>query len=82
MFYVYIIYSSSRDRFYIGHTENVEQRLATHILRKNLGAADWELRYTEYFISRADAMKRETEIKKKKSRKFIESLIPIIERPA
>jgi putative endonuclease len=38
-------------------------------------AKDWELKYTESFESRSQAYQREMEIKKKKSRVFIEKLI-------
>ena len=38
-------------------------------------ANDWVLLYKEAFESREDAHKRELEIKKKKSRKYIEWLI-------
>jgi putative endonuclease len=30
MFYVYILYSSKSDRYYIGHTSNVYRRLEEH----------------------------------------------------
>jgi putative endonuclease len=38
-------------------------------------ANDWRLVYTEEFEDRTSAIKREREIKKKKSRKYIEFLI-------
>jgi putative endonuclease len=78
MFYCYIIYSEKLDKFYIGCTENIENRLAQH----NAGLSDftskgmpWILMYSETFNSRAEAAKREQAIKKKKSRKYIEYLI-------
>jgi putative endonuclease len=37
--------------------------------------APWNLVYSETFSSRTEAVHRETEIKKKKSRKYIEYLI-------
>ncbi len=75
MFYCYIIYSDSRDRYYVGHTNDLNNRVLHHRRRKNLGAADWLIVYTECFDSRGEAMKREAEIKLKKSRSFIQSLI-------
>ena len=75
MFYVYIIYSIKSDKYYIGQTEELNQRVITHNLRRNLGANDWELKYTESFITRPEAVRRETEIKKKKRRAYIEFLI-------
>ena len=77
-FSVYIIHSSSLDQYYIGHSENLQDRLYRHV---NSGSKatkktnDWKLVYTEIFATRAEAAKRESEIKKKKSRKYIEWLI-------
>ena len=75
LFYTYILYSSIKDKFYIGHTENVQNRLLQHNTRNNLGTNDWTVVYTEKYDNRSDAMKREKEIKNKKSRKYIEYLI-------
>jgi len=38
-------------------------------------ASDWKIVYTEIFDSKAAAYQREMEIKKKKSRKYIEALV-------
>ena len=82
IFYVYILYSSSLDQYYIGHTENLQDRIFRH---NNSGskstkkANDWEMKYTEAFESRSAAMHRELEIKKKKSRKYIEQLISSVD---
>jgi putative endonuclease len=75
LYTVYIIYSKTKDRYYIGQTENVEKRLEEHIVRKNLGAEDWILVYTESYNTRRGAVKREAEIKSKKRRASIEALI-------
>ena len=78
MFSVYIIYSSKLDKYYIGYSDNVQIRLTQHnsgISDYTAKADDWELRHTETFDTREKAMKREVEIKKKKSRKYIEWLI-------
>ncbi len=78
MFFIYIIYSKSSDQFYVGQTQNLADRLFRH---RNSGskstkkASDWELKYTEQFENRTQAIFREAEIKKKKSRKYIEWLI-------
>ncbi|TWR24492.1 GIY-YIG nuclease family protein [Mucilaginibacter achroorhodeus] len=77
-YFCYIIYSERLDKYYVGHTEDLNTRLKQH----NLGistftskADDWILVYSEAFSSREDARSREFEIKKKKSRKYIEWLI-------
>jgi putative endonuclease len=58
MFHVYIIYSESKDKYYIGQTSDIEKRLETHRIRKNLGANDWILKYSETFATRREAVKR------------------------
>jgi putative endonuclease len=78
MFYLYIIYSVSLDQFYIGQSQNLEDRLFRH---NNSGskstkkAKDWVLKYTESFLTRMEAVQRETQIKKMKSRSYIDSLV-------
>ena len=77
-FYTYIIYSASLDQYYTGHSEILEERLFRHT---NSGSKatkkvhDWKLVYTESFETRSEAYRREMEIKKKKSRQYIERLI-------
>jgi putative endonuclease len=75
MFYVYILYSSTKDKYYIGQTQDIQERIITHNTRKNLGANDWELKYSEAFETRSEAILRESEIKKKKRRTYLEHLI-------
>jgi len=76
---VYILYSKSIDQYYVGHTQNMEDRLFRH---NNSGSKstkktnDWQIVHLENFPDKSSAYKREMEIKKKKSRKFIEALIP------
>jgi len=75
---LYIIYSLTLDRYYVGHTENITTRLEQHnngISTFTSKATDWKLVYSEPYQTREEARKRETEIKKKKSRKYIEWLI-------
>ncbi len=77
-FYLYITYSVSLDRFYVGYTSDLEKRLFGHnngVSEYTSKASDWELKYTEAYSTRELAMKREKEIKKKKSRKYIEWLV-------
>ncbi|MFH0733185.1 MAG: GIY-YIG nuclease family protein, partial [bacterium] len=64
--------------YYIGSTENIEDRLIRH----NRGsskftskAKDWILVYTEKYDTKSEAIKREYEIKRQKSRKYIERLM-------
>ncbi|MEN2486829.1 GIY-YIG nuclease family protein [Flavobacterium sp. B11] len=78
MFYIYIIYSKTLDKYYVGSCQNIEQRLQDHLNSRSKFtkvAKDWELKYSETFFTRSEAYKRELQIKKMKSRKYIESLI-------
>ena len=78
MYYTYILYSPSIDKYYIGYTQNLELRLERHNSQWGKFSSrgiPWQLVYKEEFESKSDAIKRELEIKRKKSRRFIESLI-------
>ena len=78
MWCVYIIYSHKIDRYYTGYTDDLEWRIERH----NCGwgkytkrGIPWELKYDEKYQTKSEAIKREREIKRKKSRKYIEELI-------
>ncbi|AFH50302.1 Putative endonuclease [Ignavibacterium album JCM 16511] len=79
MYTVYTIYSEKFNKIYIGQTENIERRMIEH----NNGLLSvyskryrpWELVYTEEYPTRAEAMKREKQLKSQKGREFIWNLI-------
>jgi putative endonuclease len=78
MFFVYILYSNKSDRYYVGYTSDIENRVSKHNARSTtstLSGIPWELVYSEEFKSKTEAIKREKAIKRMKSRKYIESLI-------
>jgi putative endonuclease len=79
MYYLYILFSSKTGKFYIGSTDNPEARLKHHNAgatpSTKSGAPFWEIKYIENFTDRTAALKRELEIKKKKSKRYIEWLI-------
>jgi putative endonuclease len=78
MYFIYILFSEKFDRYYIGSCKEVSVRLLRHNSKgvpSTKPYVPWKLVYTEEFITRADATKREKEIKAKKSRKYIEYLI-------
>jgi len=81
-YFVYILKSESTAQFYIGHTNDLNRRILQHNdidyqgtkhTKRNKGP--WICVYTETFSTRSEAMKREKELKAKKSRKYIEYLI-------
>ena len=78
MYHTYIIQSQKNGRFYIGSCLDIEIRIERH----NAGATPstkfgrpWKLVYSESYETNSEALKREREIKLKKSRKYIEYLI-------
>jgi putative endonuclease len=78
MWYVYIIYSEKIDHYYIGVTDNLNWCLERH--NQGWGSYSkrgipWKVVYTESFEHKTGALKREKEIKRIKSRKYIKRLI-------
>ena len=77
-YFTYILYSKEKDRYYVGQTSNLDDRINRH---RNSGSKstkftnDWELVYCELFESRSEAVQREQFIKEQKSRRFIQSLL-------
>ncbi len=65
MFYVYILYSKELDRYYIGQTENLDDRLYRHTnsgSKSTKMANDWVLKYKEEFQTRNEAVGRERQL--------------------
>jgi len=79
MYIVYILFSTTLDRYYIGYTgDDIHHRITKHN-SKHIGFTgktnDWQLKHCEEFALKAEAMSREKEIKNWKSRLRIEKLI-------
>ena len=76
---VYILYSTSRNKYYVGYTgEDVSVRLCKHNSNHSgfTGkVGDWTIAYSEQYTDQSAALTREKEIKSRKSRKYIEQLI-------
>ena len=78
LFFTYILYSTSLNKYYIGSTEDLARRLDEHNRGKGnftSKGTPWQLVYSEEYSSKANAFKRELAIKKRKSRIYIEALI-------
>jgi len=76
--YFYILYSKSLDRYYLGHTSDLNERLRRHITNHKgfTGKAiDWQVVYTEQYTSKDRAYKRERQVKAWKSKTSIQKLI-------
>jgi putative endonuclease len=80
MHFLYIIYSKSQDRYYIGETSNLNYRLELHNTHQFKGsftkiADDWQFVLKHECSSKTEALYLERFIKRMKSRKFIEKII-------
>ena len=74
----YILFSAKLNKYYVGSTTDIERRLLEHNRGKEKftkTGIPWLLVYKEALESLPEARKREQYIKKKKSRKYIETLI-------
>ena len=79
MFTVYVLYSKKYDKLYIGYTADLKQRLLSHneLAKKGwtVKYRPWELIYSEEFMDKSSAMKREKELKSHNRRDFLRTLI-------
>ena len=78
MYSIYILYSEKCDRYYIGYSADVAERLERH--NKGMVAATrncrpYQIKATKEFNTELEARKEEIRLKKQKSRKYLEWLI-------
>jgi putative endonuclease len=78
MYYTYILFSQRLGKFYVGHSQDLDARLQYHnagnVQWTSLGTP-WALAYQESFPSKAEAARRERQIKNWKSAKAVRQLI-------
>jgi len=77
-FYVYILRSKMISRYYIGHAEDIDNRLSMHnkgYVKSTKAYRPWELIYTEEYETKNEAYKRELEIKSYKGGKAFKKLV-------
>lgn len=77
-FCVYILYSLKDDMFYIGYTANFERRMQEHALGKTKSTAPrrpFIVMMCEYFISKTDALRRETYFKTTKGKRALRIML-------
>ncbi|PIP37534.1 MAG: endonuclease [Desulfobacterales bacterium CG23_combo_of_CG06-09_8_20_14_all_52_9] len=70
--------SEATGRYYIGHTQDITQRLQRHNTNRvpsTRHKGPWVLVYQEEFYSRKDAAYRERYLKQLKDRAFIDALV-------
>ena len=75
---IYILFSETKNKFYIGFTANIEDRIIRHN-QKSKGFTgnvnDWKLVYFEVYQTKEEALKRELQLKSWKSKTKIQELI-------
>ena len=79
MHFVYIIYSKSANKYYIGETEDLSVRLTWHNTKEFAASytskvSDWEVFFVIECKDRIQARKIEAHIKSMKSRTYIENI--------
>jgi putative endonuclease len=77
-YFIYILYSETRDRFYIGSSADVSKRLIRHnagATKSTKSGSPWKVVYSESFSSKTEALKREIYLKRMKSSFYLEDLI-------
>ena len=78
MYYVYILRSITDGSYYVGSTQDLEERLTRHNqgrTKHTKNKRPWELIYSEGHPDRPGAVAREKEIKAWRRRDFIEKLV-------
>lgn len=78
----YILRSLKNNRYYVGSTGNIKERLAKHNrgeVKSTKAGRPWKAIYREVFDTRQKARRRELQVKLWKSREAVERLIgPIV----
>ncbi|WP_111613217.1 GIY-YIG nuclease family protein [Algoriphagus yeomjeoni] len=75
---LYILFSEKLNKYYVGACKELERRLYEHNIghsRFTSTGIPWRVVYKEAFEDLPSAKRRESQIKKMKSRKYIEALV-------
>jgi len=80
MYYLYILYAATADKYYVGYTDNVQRRLSEHnTSERNTYTSKfrpWEIKAIYQIGSGlSDAVRIERYIKRQKSRALLEHLV-------
>jgi putative endonuclease len=79
MFSVYLLYSPSSTKTYVGFTNDIERRMREHNFTESKGFTiryrPWELVYTEIFENKSDAMQREKFLKSGLGREEVKKIV-------
>jgi putative endonuclease len=75
MFHTYIIFSEKVNRYYVGSTQDLDDRLRRHNAghsKSTKGKGPWTLITSFSFKTRSEAMALETKIKKRGAKRFLD----------
>jgi len=75
---VYVLYSLKDNKFYIGYTTNLHERLTSHIKGQSKATSlrrPFILVFCEYFFSKHDAARREKYLKTSVGKKMLKFLL-------
>ncbi len=78
MFYTYIIQSAVTKKFYIGSTSDLNERMTRHNGNRESATkhkGPWQIIHQEKFLTRAEAVRREKQIKSYKGGRAFKKLI-------
>lgn len=80
MYFIYVLYSSSLHKRYVGSTSDISKRIKEHNSGKSKftkSGLPWILIYQEEFISNSEARKRELFLKSGVGRKYLDEVLKI-----
>ena len=78
MYFVYVLQSRNTGRFYVGQCDHLVERFHEHQRGANFATRNrgpWWMPYYEIHATRTDALRRERQIKAKKSARSIRAII-------
>jgi putative endonuclease len=67
MYYLYLLYSKSTKKFYVGTTSDLKKRFYSHNNRENIATkhgAPWQMMYYKAYPTKEDALNREHKLKR------------------
>ena len=77
-YYIYVLQSGIDGKFYVGYTENLEQRLTSHNDGKVVSTRNrrpMKLVYYEFCLNKTDAINRERYLKTAWGKRYIKNRI-------
>ena len=78
MYYTYVLYSEKYDLLYVGQTKDLHQRIDSHnsgLVKSTKHYRPWRIVYFQIFSTRAEAMRKEKQLKSGAGREFLRNTI-------